>query len=90
VAPAAAGARTKLSWREARELESLPQRIAALEAEQKTLGERLADPETYRAGQSGEAATLKAMNARFSAIEEELLACLERWESLEARAAGGS
>ncbi len=89
-APAAAGARTKLSWREARELESLPQRIAALEAEQKTLGERLADPETYRAGQPGEAATLKAMNARFSAIEEELLACLERWESLEARAAGGS
>jgi ATP-binding cassette subfamily F protein uup len=82
--------RSKLSWREARELESLPQRIAALEAEQKRLGEQLASPDTYRGGQPGEAADLKAMNARFAAIEEELLACLERWESLEARTGGAT
>ena len=82
--------RTKLSWREARELEALPQRIADLEAEQKRLGERLADPETYRAGQAGEAATLKAMHERHAAIEEELLACLERWEALEARRGGAT
>lgn len=80
--------RAKLSWRESRELESLPQRIAELEAEQKQLGERLADPETYRAGQAGEAATLKAMHERHAAIEDELLACLERWEALETRRGG--
>ncbi len=79
--------RTKLSYKEQRELEALPERIAALEAEQKRLGEQLADPATYRdgSGADGGAATLKAMNERFAQIETELLDCLERWEALEAR-----
>ena len=51
------------------------------EAEQKMLGERLADPSAWR-GDPGEA---RAMSERFAAIEVELLAALERWESLEAR-----
>ena len=40
--PRPAAARTKLSYKEQRELEALPGRIEALEAEQKTLFERLA------------------------------------------------
>jgi len=73
--------RAKLSYKEQRELDALPGRIAALEAEQKTLGARLADPHTY----SEAGADLKALNERFAAIETELLECLERWEALETR-----
>jgi ATP-binding cassette subfamily F protein uup len=73
--------RAKLSYREQRELEALPALVESLEAEQKLLGERLADPSAWR-GDPGEA---RAMNERFAAIEVELIAALERWESLEAR-----
>ncbi|MGD9945248.1 MAG: ATP-binding cassette domain-containing protein [Burkholderiaceae bacterium] len=73
--------RVKLSYKEQRELDALPQRIADLEAEQKQLGEKLADPATYQ----NDAAAVAGMNERFAAIEEELLAALERWEMLEAR-----
>ena len=87
--PAAAPAqdraqRTKLSYREQRELEGLPDRIAALETEQTELSARLADPATYA---STDQAALKTMNARVEAIEAELLEALERWEALEARKA---
>ena len=75
--------RPRLGFKEQRELDALPAQIAALEAEQQQLGARLTDTSTYQ-GASG-ASTLKAMNERFAAIEEALLACLERWESLEAR-----
>ena len=56
-------------------------RIEALEAEQKSISERLASAELYttepqRAGE---------LNARFAQIEEELMAALERWESLSSR-----
>jgi ATP-binding cassette subfamily F protein uup len=80
-APVPAAPRRKLSYREQRELDALPGHIAALEAEQKTLGERLADPGSWR----GDAGDAQAMNERFAAIEDELLAALERWEELEAR-----
>ncbi|TXL68228.1 ATP-binding cassette domain-containing protein [Zeimonas arvi] len=85
--PAGAGAapRTaraaKLSYREQRELESLPGRIEALEAEQKALEAQLADPASYQRG--GDA--VRAMRERFETIEAELLDALERWEALEAR-----
>ena len=61
---------------------SFPARIAALEAEQAQLGQRLADPELYRS----DAAAVKTLKARYGEIEEQLLQLLERWESLEARA----
>jgi ATP-binding cassette subfamily F protein uup len=70
----------KLSWKEQRELEALPDKIAALEDEQKTLTARLEDPALY--GNPQEAQTVAA---RLAAIDEELLALLERWEALEAR-----
>lgn len=71
----------KLSWKEQRELEALPDRIAGLEAEQKELTVRLEDPELYRQ----DAREAQRCSARLAAIDEELLELLERWEALEAR-----
>jgi ATP-binding cassette subfamily F protein uup len=71
----------KLSFKEQRELDELPQRIATLEAEQKTLGEQLADPALYQRDPQG----LPVKQARFEAIDDELLTLLARWETLSAR-----
>ena len=80
--------RVKRSYKEQRELEALPGRIEALEAEQAALAARLSDPATYQAQAGGtDTDTLKALQARADAIETELLECLERWEALEARGA---
>ena len=72
----------KMSWKEQRELETLPEKIAALEAEQVELGQRLADASIY---QSDPGAAQKA-SERLAAIDDELMGLLERWEVLEARA----
>jgi len=69
----------KLTFKEERELEGLPDRIAALEEEQEELHRTLADPEFYRTA-GNEVATL---NARLAAVEEELAAVYQRWEELE-------
>ncbi|MHB0921111.1 MAG: ATP-binding cassette domain-containing protein [Thiomonas delicata] len=80
LAAAPAKAKRKLSYKEQRELQELPQRIAALEAEQKALGTQLADPDFYKTApqRAGE------LQARYAAIEEEMLELLARWEALEA------
>ena len=64
-----------------RELEDLPVRIEALESEQRELGARLAGSELYQ----NEPQRAGELNARYAQIEEELMACLERWEALGAR-----
>jgi ATP-binding cassette subfamily F protein uup len=69
----------KLSYKEQRELDQLPARIAALETEQAALESTLADPATYQSG----TANVAALSARREAIETELLDLLERWETLE-------
>jgi ATP-binding cassette subfamily F protein uup len=73
-------AKARLSYREVRELEGLPARIAALEAEQAGLADQLGDP--YQSGAQDAA----SLHARSEAIEAELLAALARWEELEAKA----
>jgi ATP-binding cassette subfamily F protein uup len=73
----------KLSWKEQRELEALPDRIAALETEQSGLTARLEDPALY-----GNPQDAQAVAARLATIDEELLGLLERWEALEAKQAG--
>ena len=60
----------KLSWKEQRELEALPGKIAALEAEQAELGRRLADPAIYQADPP---AAQKAAE-RLALIADELMA----------------
>ncbi len=79
-AAAPATARRRLGYAEQRELDALPDRIAALEQEQKALEQRLADPDSWQ-----DPAAARAMNERFAAIESELLEALERWEALESR-----
>ena len=74
-------AMSKLSWKEQRELEGLPDRIAALETEQGQLTARLGNPELH-ARQPAEAAEVAS---RLGSIETELLTLLERWETLESR-----
>ena len=73
----------KLSWKEQRELDALPEHIATLETEQQALTARLEDPALYQ--QAQEAQTVAA---RLAVIEEELLVLLERWEALESRRGG--
>ena len=76
----------KLSWKEQRELEALPEKIAGLEAEQATLTQQLEDPALY---QRDPQAAQKA-SERLAAIDDELMVLLERWEVLEARTSGGN
>jgi ABC transport system ATP-binding/permease protein len=76
-----ATAKAKLSYKEQRELDALPARIAVLEAEQKAIGETLADPSLY--AKDPQRAT--DLHARYAQIDEELLAAMERWEALSAR-----
>jgi ATP-binding cassette subfamily F protein uup len=78
--------KAKLSYKEARELESLPQEIEALEAEQGLLATKMSAPEYFR--QSPEA--LKADQQRNEAIEALLMKKLQRWEVLESKARAAS
>ncbi|MCC2632919.1 MAG: putative transporter, ATP-binding component with duplicated domain [Ramlibacter sp.] len=75
---AAAPARRKLGYKEQRELEALPDRIEALEQEQKSVQDALADGAMYR----DDPARASQLAARVEQIEEELMTALERWESL--------
>ena len=70
----------KLSYKEQRELEQLPAQIDALETEQKTLRDELADGSLY-ARDGGRAA---ALHQRDGEIEELLMQALERWSELSA------
>jgi ATP-binding cassette subfamily F protein uup len=73
----------KLSYKEQRELEALPKKIEALEAEQWELHRLMGDGDFYR--QPGDKIT--AAMERLEAVNNELEACYTRWETLEARAA---
>jgi ATP-binding cassette subfamily F protein uup len=71
----------KLSFKEQRELEQLPQQIAALEAEQAAITEKLADSALY----AKEPAQAQQLSERFAQIDQLLVESLERWEAIEAR-----
>ena len=68
----------KLSFKEQRELDTLPERIAALEAEQQGIQEALADGTLFASGN----ARALALSSRNAQIDDELLIALERWEEL--------
>ena len=80
-APPRPTTRTKLSYKEQRELEALPDLIDALEVEQAQLQAELADGSLY--ARDPQRAT--ALHARDAAIENELMAALTRWEELSAK-----
>ncbi len=68
----------RLSYNERRELDALPGRIEALEAEKADLQKQMADPSIYRNGTD-----IAALKTRFEAVGEELETAYARWEKLE-------
>jgi ATP-binding cassette subfamily F protein uup len=68
----------KLSYKEQRELEGLPDVIANLESEQREVQEALADPALY----TQDAAKATQLHQRDAEIEAALMHALERWEAL--------
>ena len=74
----------KLSFSERRELDGLPDRIAALEAEQGSIQAQLADPALYQ----GDPQRVVTLNARLAQLGEEVESAMLRWEVLESRAGG--
>ena len=73
----------RLSTWEQKELDDLPNKIAALEKEQHDLSDQLANPDLYAAGND----KAQGINDRLAKIDDELMALFERWEVLEAKIA---
>jgi len=78
--------RTKLTFKEARELETLPDEIESLEAEQHAITERMCAAGYHQQP----AEVLKADRDRAQALEHLLAQKFERWAELDAKAAGSS
>ena len=76
-----AGAGRKLSYKERRELDELPRRIEALEAEQRELTARVEHPEFYKEP----AATIAATLARVKELQQDLASAYARWDELDSR-----
>jgi ATP-binding cassette subfamily F protein uup len=74
-------ARRKLSYNERREFEAMPDRIAALEAEDARLQAAIVHPHFYKEG----AASIEATLARIEALKSELHAAYARWDELDSR-----
>jgi ATP-binding cassette subfamily F protein uup len=70
---------TKLSYKDQRELDQLPQKIEHLETELGDIHKRMSDPGFYRL--PGE--EIAAQKERLLALEEDLQCCYQRWEELE-------
>jgi ATP-binding cassette subfamily F protein uup len=74
-------AANKLSFKEQKELDELPQRIEALEREQEDISAALGSGTLFR----DNPAHARQLQERADKIEEELLQLMERWETLENR-----
>jgi ATP-binding cassette subfamily F protein uup len=73
------GSRRKLSYNEQRELEDLPQRIAALEDEQRRLREESESSDFYKES----ADHIRGVLERLEQVGQELDTALSRWILLE-------
>jgi ATP-binding cassette subfamily F protein uup len=73
----------RLTYKEQRELDALPQRIEALEAELAELHQRTADPAFYRQAP----AEIIRVKGRLDALQTDVAEAYRRWEELET--AGG-
>ena len=70
----------RLSFKETRELEALPQTIESLEKEKRRLMATLNSPQFYI---NFDATKLNAANARLEALEKELAEAYHLWDELE-------
>ena len=71
----------KLSYKQQREVESLPQQIESLEQQQTALHAAMADPEFFK--QDGDA--IAQATDQLESIQRELGKLYARWEELESR-----
>lgn len=69
----------KLSYKEQRELEALPQKIDTLESEQKALSQQMTDPGFYKQ----DAKIITETLARFTQLEKEIAHAYQRWHDLD-------
>ena len=74
-----AGKPAKLSYKDQRELDSLPGKIESLEAQQTELQARTSDPDFYQQDQE----TISEAMERLQVVTDELEVCYERWADLE-------
>ncbi|MCK9468597.1 MAG: ATP-binding cassette domain-containing protein [Porticoccaceae bacterium] len=74
-------AKKKLSYKDQRELDQLPQRIEALEAELEALQDTLGSPDFYQ----GERAVIDTTLAQVETLQQELEQVYERWSELESQ-----
>jgi len=74
--------RIKMSFKEQRELESLPAELDALEREQQALTTRMSSADYHKQG----ADAIKADRKRAEEIEHQLAARFERWATLDEKA----
>jgi ABC transport system ATP-binding/permease protein len=81
-APQASAKARKLSYKEQRELEALPDLIASLEAEQKETQAALNDSGLY----ASDPVKIAQLHKRDTEIEDALMTALERWEQLSSPA----
>ena len=72
----------KLSYKDQRELDALPERIERLEQEQADMHRQMSDPVFYQQP----AEIIAATKQQLETVEAELEAAYQRWEALEARA----
>jgi len=77
-APAATAARKKLSYKEQREFDALPARMAELETEQASIDNELGGGQLF----STDPVRAAQLGARHADIESEWLRAMERWEVL--------
>jgi ATP-binding cassette subfamily F protein uup len=77
----APAAKKKLSYKEQKELETLPQTIEKLEQELAQLHQQLADPTLYQQG----ANAVQALQTKATAAEKALETAFERWSELDSR-----
>lgn len=71
----------RISPWEQKELDELPEKIAALEAKQETLSDELSHPDTYAEGSE----KAQAIQATLESLNLELERLFERWETLESK-----
>ena len=72
----------KLSYKEQKQLDTLPETIATLEAEQASLGEQLSDPAIF-----ADSSKVQAIQQRLQQLEQEIEAAMTAWAELEAKQA---
>ena len=81
-APVPAAPRRKLSYKEQRELESLPGDLEKLEREQQELNDRICAPDYHRAGQD----QIRRDRERAAELVTLIATGMDRWEELDALA----